>query len=277
MYLLDEKTGRRKFLQGLGLTGAAAATSVGASACASLGSDEHALLASAAGAQAWGREAGEWIPSCCQMCGGNSGILAHVVNGVVEKIEPNHWNPNNYSNVSYDFFDGYTPELGCREGGVSCPKGNAGIAQLYDPDRVQRPLRRGNPDKSVGADPQWQAISWDQALDEIAAKMRTLRDAGEAHKLLWMSEDASFVDIQTDFNRLFGSPNFSMHSNLCDVARKASFKTVVGHDRPLTDFLQSKYIMLFGWNPTSAIKWVYLPRILTQGIERGARLVVVDP
>lgn len=35
--------------------------------------------------------------------------------------------------------------------------------------------------------------------------------------------------------------------------------------------------MLFGSNPTSAIKWVYLPRILTRAVEHGARLVVVDP
>jgi thiosulfate reductase/polysulfide reductase chain A len=46
---------------------------------------------------------------------------------------------------------------------------------------------------------------------------------------------------------------------------------------PLADFIQSKYILLFGWNPTSAIKWVYLPRIITRAVERGARLVVVDP
>ena len=68
-----------------------------------------------------------------------------------------------------------------------------------------------------------------------------------------------------------------MHSNLCDVARKASFKTVMGHDRPLADFIETKYILLFGWNPTAAIKWVHLPRIITRGIERGARMVVVDP
>ena len=51
----------------------------------------------------------------------------------------------------------------------------------------------------------------------------------------------------------------------------------MGDERPLPDFLESKYILLFGWNPTSAIKWVYLPRILTQALEHGARLVVVDP
>jgi len=211
------------------------------------------------------------------MCGGQSGILAHVVNGVVEKIEPNHWNPNNYSNISSDFFAGYSEAYGCAEGGAICPKGNAGIQQLYDPDRLKTPLKRTNPDKSVGANPGWQEISWDRALDEIAAKLKALRDAGEAHKLIWFSEDHSFTHIQQDFCKLYGTPNYSNHSNLCDVARKASFRAVMGDDRPLADFLQAKYILLFGWNPTSAIKWVYLPRILTRAVEGGARLVVVDP
>jgi thiosulfate reductase/polysulfide reductase chain A len=107
--------------------------------------------------------------------------------------------------------------------------------------------------------------------------MKKLRDAEDAHKLLWMSEDHSFTHIQDDFCKLFGTPNYSNHSNICDVSRKASFKCVLGDKRPLSDFIQSRYIMLFGWNPTSAIKWVHLPRIITHAIEKGARLVVVDP
>jgi thiosulfate reductase/polysulfide reductase chain A len=277
MYVLDEALGRRRFLKVAGATATVAAAGAAASGCTTVGSKEHAIPANAAGAKAWGREAGTWIPSCCNMCGGQSGILAHVVNGVVEKIEPNHWNPNNYANISSDFFQGYTEEYGCAEGGVLCPKGNAGIVQLYDPDRIPRPLKRMNPDKSIGADPRWQAITWDRALDEIAGRMKALRDSGEAHKLLWFSEDHSFTHIQQDFCKLYGTPNYSNHSNLCDVSRKASFKTVLGHDRPLADFVQSKYIVLFGWNPTSAIKWVHLPRIITRAIEKGARLVVVDP
>jgi thiosulfate reductase/polysulfide reductase chain A len=274
-YVFDQHIGRRRFLADVGVLGAAAGAA--GSALAVAGCGEHALPASAEGRAQWGREAGEWIPSCCNMCGGQSGILVHVVNGAVEKIEPNHWNPNNYGNISSDFFDGYTAEFGCREGGALCAKGNAGIMALYDPDRVRTPLKRRNPDKTPGADPQWQELSWDQALDEIADRMRTLRTGGEAHKLIWFSEDHSFTHIQGDFCKLFGSPNYSNHSNLCDVARKASFRTVIGDDRPLADFIQSKYILLFGWNPTSAIKWVHLPRIVTRAIERGARMVVVDP
>ena len=284
MYTFDKKLGRMMFLKQAGAAALAASASVGAAqkkapqkANTTKQPVEHTLKTNPRGKKLWGREAGAWIPSCCNMCGGQCGILVHVVNGVVEKIEPNDWNPDNYSNISADFFDGYSETYGCKEGGAICPRGNAGIMQLYDPDRVKKPLKRTNPDKSPGADPKWQEISWDQALDEIAAKMRSLRDAGEAHKLLWISEDHSFAHIQEDFCKLFGTPNFSQHSNLCDVARKASFKTMVGHERPLADFIQSKYILLFGWNPTSAIKWVYLPRILTRALEKGAKLVVVDP
>jgi thiosulfate reductase/polysulfide reductase chain A len=276
MYVLDNKIGRRKFLK-VGAASVAVAAGGSATGCTSVGSREHAIAADPAGARQWGREAGEWVASCCNMCGGQCGILVHVVNGVVEKIEPNNWNPNNYSNISSDFFRGYSEAYGCADGGTICAKGNAGIVQLYDPDRVKRPLKRTNPDKSPGADPRWQEISWDQALDEIAAKMRALRETGEAHKLIWFSEDHSFTHIQQDFCKLYGTPNYSNHSNLCDVARKASFKTAMGHDRPLADFIQSKYILLFGWNPTSALKWIHLGRIVTQALERGARMVVVDP
>lgn len=277
MYRFDEKIGRRRFFKITG--GAAAAGAVGAAVAtrASFGSEEHELATNAAAAVRWGREAGEWIPSCCNMCGGQCGIMVHVVDGVVEKIEPNDWNPNNYANVSSDFFDGYSEELGARDGARICAKGNAGIVALYDPDRVRMPLRRTNPDKTPGADPRWEEISWDVALDEIATKLGALRDAGEAHKLLWISEDHSFTHPQQDFCALYGTPNYSNHSNLCDVARKASFRAVMGDDRPLADFIDSRYILLFGWNPTSAIKWMYLPRVITQAVERGARLVVVDP
>jgi len=277
MYLFDEKVGRRRFIKGAATTAAAGGAAAALAGCGSYGAEEHSLGTDAAGAAQWGREAGEWIPSCCNMCGGQSGILVHVVDGVVDKIEPNQWNPVNYTNISKEFFAEYTEEFGVAGEARICPKGNAGIASLYDPDRIKTPLKRSNPDKSPGADPQWEEISWDQAFDEITPKLQALRDAGEAHKLLWISEDHSFTHVQADFCKLYGTPNYSNHSNVCDVARKASFTTVMGEGRPLANFAESKYILLFGWNPTSAIKWVLLPRIITEGIKNGARMVVVDP
>lgn len=222
----------------------------------------------------YGRKAGEWIPSCCSMCGSQSGIMVHVIDGKVRKIEPNPHNPNNISCSPDDFF-----KNGNKSGVASiCAKGNAGIMALYDADRIQKPLKRTNPDKGWDQDPGWVEISWDEALDEIAGELKSLRDQNNAHKLAWISEDHSFTHIQADFCELFGTPNYYMHSSMCDVGRKAGGKWIVGDERPLNDFYKSKYIMLWGWNPLEAIKWIYLPRMINEAIhENGAKLVVVDP
>lgn len=217
-------------------------------------------------------KAGTWIPSCCNMCGGQTGIMCQVVDGKLVRIKPNNNNPIGFSNISDDFFENCP-----KEGAVMCPKGNSGIMTLYDPDRLAKPVRRTNPEKGLGVDPKWKEISWDEAYKEIVDRFKKLRDAGEAHKLIWFSEDHSFTHIQGDFCQLYGTPNYSQHSNLCDVSRKASFKATIGDERPLTDAIQSKYILFFGWNPLGATKFSHLPRIITRGIERGAKLVVVDP
>jgi thiosulfate reductase/polysulfide reductase chain A len=275
---MKQEITRRRFLKTLtAVGGGAAGATVTAATAGVVRAADGPAPGSADLERRFGRDAGEWIASCCNACGGQCGIMAHVIEGKVVKIEPNPWNPNNYSNISTDFFADYDPAVGVRQGSAICPKGNAGIFSLYDPDRVAMPRKRTNPAKGIDVDPGWQEISWDQAVEEIAAKLRTIRDAGHPEEMLWWSEDHSFTHPQQDFCALFGTPNYSNHSNLCDVARKASFKMAMGDERPLTDFVQSKYILLFGWNPTSAIKWVHLPRIITRALENGARMVVVDP
>lgn len=215
---------------------------------------------------------GHWIPSCCHMCGGTTGILCQVVDGRLVRIKPNIHNPVGFTNISDDFFAN-----AAKEGAVMCPKGNAGIMALYDADRVRRPLRRTNPEKGIGVDPKWKEISWEEAYSEITSRLKALREAGEAYKLLWFSEDHCFTHIQSDLCKLYGTPNYSMHSSNCDSGRKASFKILMGDERPLIDALNSKYMLIWGWNPLSATKWAHLPRIITRGIERGAKLVIVDP
>ncbi len=263
MGLLDQKANitRKTFLKYAGMGMAAATITSGL-----------ARKAMAAISQGNNYEKVKRIHSCCNMCGGQTGIECFVSDGRIVSIRPNNHNPIGFSNISTDF-----AANAAWEGAVMCPKGNAGIMTLYDPDRVRKPLRRTNPDKGIGVDPKWKEISWEEAYTEITGRLKKLRDDGEAHKLLWFTEDASFTDIQDDFMKLYGSPNYSKHTSLCDVSRKAAFKMVMGVERPLMDALQSKYILLFGWNPLSATKFSHLPRIVTRGRENGAKLVVVDP
>lgn len=204
------------------------------------------------------------IPTCCNACGGQTGILAHVVNDKVIKLEPNAENPIGVANTYDDFIREKS------RGARMCPKGLCAIKQLYDPDRLLKPLKRRGREG-------WEQISWEDALDLAAEKLSFVKDKYGPESLLWFSEDHSFVHIQQDFCRAYGTPNYLNHSNLCDAARKAGFKLTLGDERPIADLANAKYILLFGWNPLAAVKWAYLPAALMTAIEKGARLVVVDP
>jgi thiosulfate reductase/polysulfide reductase chain A len=259
--LFDQGQTRRSFLQWTsGLTGVVAAS--GLPWNGALGAFQEAGSATAK------IGVGDaWLNTTCHMCGGSTGIKVHVVDGRVRKIEPNAFNPIGVANVSTDYeaFKGL--------GGRMCPKGNSASRALYDPDRIKTPMKRVGP-RGGG---KWKAISWDEALEEVSANLLKVREQHGPEALFWCTEDASFTDLQGDFNMLYGSPNYSMHSNTCDVARKVSFKLVMGDDRPLADFANTKYALVFGWNLLGATKWSHLPHIWNLGRSRGAKMVYVDP
>jgi thiosulfate reductase/polysulfide reductase chain A len=256
--MITKSIARRDFLKLSGLAGAAAG--MGLVGMRHLGPLE---------ARADGVVQDEWIPTCCNMCGGTTGILARVYNGRVIKIEPNSCNPVGLCNISTDFAS--LKSTGAR----MCPKGNAGIMTQYDPDRVNQPLKR-RPGTARGAGV-WDVISYDTAVAEIAAKLADIKATSGPEKVVWFTEDNTAVPIQQSFCNVFGTPNFLQHSNLCDVARKFGFEKTLGNGRPLADFRNSKYMLIFGWNPLSATKWAHLPRIVLDGLANGAKLVLVDP
>ena len=260
--LQDRALSRRDFLQLLGIAGTAAAA---LGAPAPLGRRLYSI--SEAQAAELLADHRNWIYSCCNMCGGQTGIKVLLENGVVRKIEPNEFNPIGVANISSDF------EKEKARGARMCPKGNSAAKSLYDPDRLKTPLRR------VGArgEGKWQAISWDEAIEEMAQRLGEIRQNYGPESLIWFSEDHSFTHVQIDFCDLYGTPNYHNHSNLCDVARKAGFKLVMGDERPLADFANAKYALVFGWNLLSATKWAHLPAIVNRGREKGMKFVYVDP
>jgi thiosulfate reductase/polysulfide reductase chain A len=230
-----------------------------------------------ASAQERGFKDGEWIYSNCNMCGGQSGIKVHVVNGRAVKIE-GMANPNNVANISANY-EKAVAELAAVYGGDRdaagriCSKGNSGLRTLYDPDRLKSPMVRVG-ERGSG---RWKAISWDAAIAQVAANLAKIREKYGAESLAWFGEDHSFTHIQADFCKLYGTPNYHNHSNLCDVARKASFGLVMGNGRPLADFEDTAYALVFGWNMLGATKWIHLPGTWNRGRAKGAKMVYVDP
>ena len=89
----------------------------------------------------------------CALCTAHCATITTVENGRVTKLDPDTDHPN---------------------GGVICLKGKAAPELLYHPERLNHPLRRTRP--KGDADPGWQRVSWDEALDAIAERLRSVRE-----------------------------------------------------------------------------------------------------
>ena len=106
---------------------------------------------------------GEWIPvECANNCGGRCANYAYVVDGVVTRQKT-----DDYHDDSED-----TPQQ------RSCLRGHALRRQYYGPDRLKYPMKRKHwepltgGDKSLRGRDEWERISWEEALDYVAAEIK---------------------------------------------------------------------------------------------------------
>jgi phenylacetyl-CoA:acceptor oxidoreductase len=106
----------------------------------------------------------ERVPVYCYQCVAGPDLLKVVVqDGVAIGIEPN----------------GDVATIHPAHGKV-CVRAYGLIQKLYNPARVTTPMRRTNPSKGRDEDPRWEPITWDEALDILATRLRVLRGKGLA-------------------------------------------------------------------------------------------------
>ena len=104
----------------------------------------------------------ERIPTYCYQCVAGPDLLKVVVrDGVAVGVEPN-----------CDMADTHPA------GGKVCVRAYGLVQKVYNPARIQTPLRRTNPKKARGEDPGWEPVSWDEALTLLAGKLNGIRAAG---------------------------------------------------------------------------------------------------
>ena len=77
-------------------------------------------------------------------------------------------------------------------GGKVCVKAYGLIQKTYNPNRILTPMRRTNPKKGRDEKPGFEPISWDEALDTIAAKLNKARDDG-------LSDESGFPRVAASF------------------------------------------------------------------------------
>ena len=126
-----------------------------------------------------------WIPTTCHVCDRACGTLVHRVNGVVVKVEGNPACPDSQGRI--------------------CAKGNAGISALYNPWRVKAPMKRTNPEKGRGVDPKWVEITWDEALNTIADKLKAVKAKDPRSFVTVTGHRAKLGAPNSAFTRVFGT------------------------------------------------------------------------
>jgi thiosulfate reductase/polysulfide reductase chain A len=159
--------------------------------------------------------------------------------------------------------------------GARCAKGMASWYVSQDPDRLTHPLLRTNPKGQSG---KFKQISWDEAFQFIADKLKHIADTwGPEAVALTCHHDPNTVFYHHLLKDLYGSPNMYAHTSGCEQDRRSACLTLFGHVFPMHDFVNSKYVMLWGMNNLGANQGLWESRDLIEAQSKGCRLVVVDP
>lgn len=193
-------------------------------------------------------------PSTCWECSTRCGSLVTLKDGQVANVQPNTDHPGSK--------------------GAFCVKGIRALSELtYSENRIKSPLRR------VGArgSGNWQEVSWDDALDEIADRLMEIRATHGPNSLAGAVSSAFFSRgaMVALLMRSLGSPNWMMNQDLCGGCRALSDKitglSIVGGE----DIDNTKCALIVGRNPSAAdpVQWMALKRAKAG----GAKVIVIDP
>jgi anaerobic selenocysteine-containing dehydrogenase len=205
----------------------------------------------------------ERIPGYCALCISRCGSIAVVENGRFVALEPDPSHPT---------------------GQALCAKGRAAPELVYHQDRLLYPLKRTRP--KGDPDPGWQRISWDEALELTASRLRQLAEQHGPESVVFSMVSAStsaIADSQPWIQRLmraFGSPNLCGSMELCGWGRgyASRYTYGIGMGTPGThmpDLENAGCILLWGYNPSLAR--LSHATATVAALKRGARLIVVDP
>ncbi len=197
------------------------------------------------------------ITSVCEMCFWRCPIVGKVKDGKLIKIEGNPKSPVNGPRV--------------------CARGNSGVQLVYDPDRVKTPLKR------VGArgEGKWAKISWDEALDEIAHNMQQVKKKYGPHALAYFDHGAS-AEFMRGIFKAMGTENFTSEPAFyqCVGPAALAYLSTVGYvttgTRQYNDMGHAKAMLLVASHIGENIHVSHV-REFIQGLDNGAKLIVVDP
>jgi formate dehydrogenase major subunit len=194
------------------------------------------------------------VRTTCAYCGVGCAMNAGVREGRVVSMVPADDGPSNH--------------------GHACMKGRFGWTYVYAEDRLRKPvLRKG---------PEWEAISWDAALDTIAGELSRLIKESGPDAVATISSSRGTNEENYLFGKFMRCVVGTNHIDNC--ARVCHSATVTGMmetfgaaaaTNSIEDYNHAKLIMIVGANPTEShpVIGAHIKRVVRSGVP----LIVIDP
>ena len=195
------------------------------------------------------------VPTLCFNCESACGLLAYIDHdtGNVRKLEGNPLHP------------------GSR--GRNCAKGPATHNQITDPDRILYPLKRSG-ERGEGA---WTRVSWDEALDDIAARIRADLVADQGKHVVYHVGRPGEDGFTSRVLQAWGIDGHNSHTNICSSNARAGYAFWMGIDRPSPDFAEADVILLLSAHLETGHYFNPHAQRIVEARARGATVAVFDP
>jgi anaerobic selenocysteine-containing dehydrogenase len=195
------------------------------------------------------------VPTVCFNCEAACGLLAYVDRDTkrVRKFEGNPLHPASR--------------------GRNCAKGPATINQIHDPERILFPLKRAG---ARGAG-RWQRVSWDQVLDEIAARVRRALAEGRGHEIMYHVGRPGHERAMDRVLKAWGIDGHNSHTNVCSASARLGYALWSGYDRPSPDHAHARFILLLSAHLEAGHYFNPHAQRILEGKLAGAKLAVMDP
>jgi len=193
--------------------------------------------------------------TCPHDCPDTCALLVTVENGVATEVKGDPDHPTT--------------------AGVLCTKVSRYTERTYSPDRLLYPMRRVGK-KGEG---KFERISWGEALDEIAARLKPLA-ATEPEAILPYSYAGTMGLVQGDSmsSRFFHKIGASLlDRTICATAGATGYKYTVGASigTDIEQFQNAKLIIIWGGNPIASN--LHFWTRAQEAKRNGARLIAIDP
>ncbi len=208
-------------------------------------------------ARAWPRKKYhryELIPTVCFNCEAACGLLAYVDkdSGEIRK------------------FEGHPLHPGSR--GRNCAKGPATLNQIGNPERILYPMKR------VGdrGDGEWERTTWDEALDDIAARIRKSLLEGRRDEIVYHVGRPGEDEYTERVLKCWGIDGLSSHTNVCSSGGRTGYAFWMGMDRPSPDYADARFILMMSSHLESGHYFNPNAQRIIEAQQKGTKIAVID-